>query len=269
MARRKKKKSSGNGEGTPAWLITFSDCMTLLLTFFVLLISMASLTHQRKKELVMTSITQYFGMGSQSLNILGKKTTPELIEPGPMEDLDEYEKLKNLLWENLKEDVEILENRFSYIISIRAEVLFKPKSAELTEKAKKILEQAVPIIKKLKYPILIAGHTSSGLKELGEEIIKGPKNGFSSSWKLSLDRALTVYKFLRYKGIRSEKLRVEAFGKYHPRYSNISPEGRRKNQRVDIIVDKKDVEIARSLKLPKEKTFKKEFEYKGFIFKIP
>ena len=40
MARKKKKKG---GEGLAAWLVTFSDLVTLLLTFFVLLLSMASM----------------------------------------------------------------------------------------------------------------------------------------------------------------------------------------------------------------------------------
>ena len=272
MARNKNKKTAGNGEGVPAWLITFSDVMTLLLTFFVLLISMASLTHQRKKELVLSSISQYFGMGSQSINLLGQKETPELIEPGPMENLEEYEKLKNLLWENIKEDVEFLENRFSYIISIQAEVLFKPNSAKLTEKGKELLKDMVPIIKRLKFPILLAGHTSTGIKELGKKAyFKIPEKGYiSPSWELSLDRALGVYNFLISQGVNPSKLKVEAFGKYHPRYSNLSPQGRKKNQRVDIIIDKKDVMLAKGLRThPKFRKLKGKYEYKGFIFKLP
>jgi len=49
VARKKKKKGGGGGEETPEWLITFSDVMTLLLTFFVLLLSMASLQDIKKK----------------------------------------------------------------------------------------------------------------------------------------------------------------------------------------------------------------------------
>ncbi len=268
----KRKKGSNNDDaGVPAWLITFSDVMTLLLTFFVLLISMASLTQQRKKELVLSSISQYFGMGSQSINILGKKKLAELIEPGPMENLDEYEYLKNLLWESLKEDVEFLENKFSYIISIQAEVFFQPGKSNLTDRGKLILNKIVPILKRLKYPLLLAGHTSTDIKELGKKSFLGiHKKGYlSPSWKLSLDRAVVIYKFLIDKGINPEKLRLEAFGKYHPRYSNISLKGRRKNQRVDIIIDKRDKFLAEEISTSKGKIYKKQYKYKGFIFKLP
>ena len=47
MARKKRKKSSGGGS---SWLVTFSDLMTLLLTFFVLLLSMATMDKTKLVE---------------------------------------------------------------------------------------------------------------------------------------------------------------------------------------------------------------------------
>jgi chemotaxis protein MotB len=42
MAREKKEIEEEIPPGAPDWMVTFSDCMTLLLTFFVLLLSFAS-----------------------------------------------------------------------------------------------------------------------------------------------------------------------------------------------------------------------------------
>src|SRR4030042_1366725 len=42
MPRRKKQPEPESAEGAPEWMVTFSDCMTLLLTFFVLLLSFSS-----------------------------------------------------------------------------------------------------------------------------------------------------------------------------------------------------------------------------------
>ena len=42
MARDKAKSQDNGPIGAPDWMVTFSDCMTLLLTFFVLLMSFAS-----------------------------------------------------------------------------------------------------------------------------------------------------------------------------------------------------------------------------------
>lgn len=60
--------------------------------------------------------------------------------------------------------------------------------------------------------------------------------GFSSSWRLSLLRALAVYQFLRARGVKNLQIMNEAFGEYHPRMSNQTPEGRKANRRVDIIL---------------------------------
>jgi chemotaxis protein MotB len=42
MARANKQAESDEAPGAPEWMVTFSDCMTLLLTFFVLLLSFSS-----------------------------------------------------------------------------------------------------------------------------------------------------------------------------------------------------------------------------------
>ena len=42
MARARKQVEEDEAPGAPEWMVTFSDCMTLLLTFFVLLLSFSS-----------------------------------------------------------------------------------------------------------------------------------------------------------------------------------------------------------------------------------
>ena len=48
MAEEAKKVECPSG--APAWMCTFADLMSLLMTFFVLLLSMASLDQQKLKE---------------------------------------------------------------------------------------------------------------------------------------------------------------------------------------------------------------------------
>lgn len=47
MKRSKKQTGSDDAPGAPGWMVTFSDCMTLLLTFFVLLLSFSSFDDNR------------------------------------------------------------------------------------------------------------------------------------------------------------------------------------------------------------------------------
>ena len=47
MGREKKQAETDDAPGAPEWMVTFSDCMTLLLTFFVLLLSFSSFEDDR------------------------------------------------------------------------------------------------------------------------------------------------------------------------------------------------------------------------------
>ncbi len=268
MARKKKKGGGGGGEETPEWLVTFSDVMTLLLTFFVLLLSMASLRDVKKKHLAIGSISDTFGLGKQNLSIMGTSPSknPELIEPGVMENTGDLAPLSNLIWENTQEDLDFKYNKFIQVFTVSGEILFKEGSASLTLKGKKLLDEMVPTLKKLKYPVLIAGHTS-----LFETEDMPVKQGVDPSWFLSIKRALAVYDYLIKKGVPSDKLKVEAYGKYHPLYSNETKLGRKKNRRVDFILDKRDYMAHnpnKLLKFEQIEKLKEIFKYKGFDFNL-
>lgn len=280
MAKKKKKKSA-SGEETPEWLITFSDVMTLLLTFFVLLLSMASMLDIKKKYLALGSLSSAFGVGMENLSILGKKISksPELLEPGVMESED-LEPLKNLIWEDFSKDLDFRENKFIQVFSINAQLLFLKNSNELSPSGKQILKRITPVLKQVKYPVMIAGHTSLYENPEIKDIISIKKeldtiSGVDASWILSVKRCIAVYTYLRSQGIPSDKLIIEAYGKYHPLYSNDTSVGRKKNRRVDFILDKRSYILHNPNKLRKFnqlkqlKEIKESIKYKGFEFKIP
>ncbi len=268
MARKKKKGGGGGGgEETPEWLVTFSDVMTLLLTFFVLLLSMASLQDIKKKHLAIGSISDTFGLGKQNLSIMGKKVAknPEVVEPGVM-DTGDLAPLSNLIWEDINEDLDFKFNKFIQVFTVSGEILFKARSAVLTSRGKRLLEQMVPTLKRLRYPVLIAGHTS-----LFETQDMPSREGVDPSWFLSIKRALAVYTYLIKRGVPSKKLRVEAYAKYHPLYPNETAEGRKKNRRVDFILDKRDYMAHnpnKLLRFEQIEKLKQIFKYKGFDFNL-
>ncbi|MDY7000713.1 MAG: flagellar motor protein MotB, partial [Thermodesulfobacteriota bacterium] len=119
----KKGKKAPEAKGQPAWLITFTDLMTLLLTFFVLLVSMAVID-ERRKLIVLGSIFGTFGMG-QSYDLLSTKDTKRKVEPGPMEmeSADDLEPLKDLIWEDMEQDLNFASNRFVQVFSVNNDVL--------------------------------------------------------------------------------------------------------------------------------------------------
>lgn len=127
MARRKRKPEPVHAPGAPEWMVTFSDCMTLLLTFFVLLLSFSSFD-----EKVFYSLKVIYSEGLTTINPItrsnrdafkreiepistlqeldkgSEKPTPEddnkdaLIKEKPLVDLDRGKVIlipsKNIFW---------------------------------------------------------------------------------------------------------------------------------------------------------------------------
>lgn len=257
MAR--KEKDSGD-EGGPAWLITFSDLMTLLLTFFVLLVSMAVID-ERNKLVVLGSVSTSFGIGSSQFNPITKNPAKNKVEPGAMQEPDLIP-IKDMLWEDLKDDLNFQENRFVQILSINANVLFKAGESVLNDMGKAVLNRIVPHLQRIRYPILVAGHTANRRDEEGpayEPHFEETK--VDSTWPLSMRRGQSVYRYLLQSGIPSTRLTQEAFGQYHPRFSDKNPSGRLLNRRVDIVLDRRNAPEILQIEQSQEKLPAKPRQY--------
>jgi chemotaxis protein MotB len=268
MAKRKKK--SGDRGGVPPWLITFSDMMTLMLTFFVLLVSM-SVIDERRRLIVLGSIIGTFGVGRDSYDVLSTQDSRRTVEPGPfeMESIDDLEPLKEMVWEDVSKDLNFAENKFVQVLSINSDVLFEPGEAKLTMEGQRLLERALPVLLQIDYPLLLAGHTSRLREEMGTDYkVEAKEDVMDESWRLSLFRVLNIYRFLLDSGMDPEMLRTEAFGRFHPRHTDLTAEGRRKNRRVDIILDKRNVRWRDKLGPERGRARREQFIYKDFIFDL-
>lgn len=241
MARSKKEKKPESG--LAPWLVTFTDIMTLLLTFFVLIITFASFLDPRRVKLVLGSITGTFGVGTAKQDVLAQTEGDWVIEPGPMPDDGDLQQLKPLLWDDKTDDLNFVENRFVQIFSINTDILYQPGQINLTPAGEELLDKVVPALQDLEYPVLITGHTSVMRDELGldHEALRDQEI-IDPSWQLSLHRVLNVYRYLLEQDVDPDSIRLEAFGKYWPRYSNRTDDGRRNNRRVEIILDKRNPE---------------------------
>lgn len=266
MARKEKNSS---GEGQPAWLITFSDLMTLLLTFFVLLVSMAVID-ERHKLVVLGSVSSSFGIGQANFNPKSPEKGSSKLEPGAMLEPD-MTPIKDMLWEDMKDDLNFQENRFVQILSINAEVLYKPGQTTLSERGKDLLNRMMPHLLRIKYPLLVAGHTANRRDEEGEKYeVDFDKTKVDSTWALSLARGFGVYRYLLQSGIPNERLSQEAFGQYHPRFPDRSPQGRLMNRRVDIVLDKRNSPEILNIERSQEKLVSppKSFFFRNFQFDL-
>ena len=222
-------------EGAPIWAVTFGDLMSLLMCFFVLLLSFSEID-RNKYRVVSGSVKNAFGIqrkkpvfespkGSKMIArefdqtiILTKieKVVKEIIN----ELEGEYEELKGLV------EVESAENQLT--IRMMGEATFDTGRADLRSEFIPLLLKIGEALGRTRAEIIIAGHTDN------VPLSSGP---FGSNLGLSMARAGSVAEFLlSKKNIDPRKLSTMGFGEYRPLTSNDTAEGRRKNRRVEIIV---------------------------------
>ena len=217
-------------EGLPGWLATFGDLMSLLLTFFVLLLSFST----------MEVIKFHKAMGSLrgSLGVFDSK--PELSQPirvlMPMvrgsvaqsqnirKSAEELE--KTLSDEGFEGDITLEGTASGLVIRIRAPVLYDVGLAVLKPTIQNALDKIGAMLILLPNEIVVQGHTDS------KPIIKG---SYPSNWELSYQRAVNVVRYLITEtNIHGRRLSAEGYGEYRPLVPNTTDENRARNRRVEI-----------------------------------
>lgn len=218
------------------WMVTFSDMTTLLMTFFVLLISMSSLDAKAVREIsgFFTDSTGPLELGQ--MQAFSKDTS--IIFPRVINDIEQLKKSLDLSFKNLglpgmegrgKDEIEVKENSRGFSVVINGDVLFDERSAELKSGALLILGAVAQTIRDLDSTVSIEGHTdSSGTSE--------------RQYLLSLRRSGNVLDYFIYSaGLSPTRLCVGGYGPSRPVAPNDTSEGRKKNRRVEIIILKSRV----------------------------
>ena len=230
----KKKKVLECPRGVPAWMVTFTDLITLLLTFFVLLLTMANFDPNKMKTLA-ESMQGAFGVLETFPTIpihpvieIPKKSGDEQKKKQSLKDA---EKIKEVVQTKKMEDavkVEITDKGIA--IMLRDPVGFASGSADLKEQGKEILKDISDGKKENSdLKVRIEGHTD-------DVPINSPR--YRSNWELSSSRSLSVVQLLAEQtGMKPENMSAVGYGEYRPLVPNTSPENRSKNRRIQIFVD--------------------------------
>ncbi len=226
----RKKKEDDAPKGAPAWMATFGDLMSLLLTFFILLVSFSTIQETKFQEAA-GSLKGAFGV-LQSLPTvpIAKEVHQVKGDQSAMTGLEE--KLAKFT-EGLKEAessdlVSVSRTERGVAIRLDEQALFKSGAAELLAPAVPILSGVVEALTEFPNAVRIEGHTDNL-----------PINSaqFPSNWELSAARATAVLRFLQDGGIDPRRLSATGMGEWRPVANNDSPESRQQNRRVEIFMD--------------------------------
>ena len=237
-----KKKEESARKGIPAWMVTFSDLATLLLTFFVLLLSMSSMDDKTLKSLF-TNFTSACG-------ILNFKKLGEIYKPKEVliegiysrlsdtlvikradDPVDIPSESKETFLQELGGKLIIQNTKDGFKLVFGHQLLFISGSAEIKDDMKPILDKVAKFISVSSYQIYIDGHTDN-------EPMRGGK--YSSNEELSLARSLNIMYHLVEEGDVSPALiAVAGYGDSLPVAPNDTPIGRANNRRAEMIFKNK------------------------------
>ncbi len=230
MPKRNSRGEKNGGPSAPSWMVTYSDMVTLLLTFFVLMLSMAEMDRV-KFEKAVVSLQGAFGI-LQNEPPEEKKTDmiiPE-VDPIPYEMLQSvYRRLvQNLEKLEIDEDVELVKDRGAIVLRIKEKILFDSGSTSLKERAEPVLRKVVELVSPLPFNMRIEGHSDN-------QPIAGTRR---SNWDLSVDRAISVLRFFAEEELLSlDRLSAVGYGDHQPLVPNDSAENRAMNRRVEFVLE--------------------------------
>lgn len=249
------KKKINTTLDSNAWMSTYTDLMILLLTFFVLLLSLSTIDKKRKR-LALNSLVGAFGFKPGGQSILGNPKGINITtgsSPLVEEDI-QFERMRNVaLKHGLQSDLTMNTQLDRTVIVLKNKVLFEHKSSELMEENKKFLSEIVAILKEGEQLIELRGYCDSSETILDED-------PYRSSMILSSKRAIAMFDFFVEQGLSPGDIVAHGFGLNYSGKSN-KPS---LNRQVEIILDYREKVPYKMRKQREKGGF---LDFKGFFFR--
>ncbi|WP_428567321.1 MAG: OmpA/MotB family protein [Solidesulfovibrio sp. DCME] len=217
-----------------SWKVAYADFVTAMMAFFLLMWILAMVPPSVQRQL-----EDYFKATPAALQagLSPEKNDKQAVAPRSRDEAMRYAialRFKKIITEDpfLKAASGISADDVGVLLRIQNGVLFTPGSASLTAEAKRILADAVDILKTYNVSLIIRGHADA------EEAAKG---NFASNWELSGARAAAAARYLIAAGdIEPTRIRAVAYGDSRPLVPNLSADAAARNRRVEFYFHRPD-----------------------------
>lgn len=240
MARRKRKQQEEGG--SDGWITTFSDLMSLLLTFFILLFSMSSVSEEK------------FNSASQSIQnaLIGEAAGSSIIEGSGISNLDTgngtggteqsestneipqkvtemYEEAMAIIEEEgIEDQISVSSDQDGVYLDIQESILFGSGDANISNEGKEALDSLTELLEFSGNDIIVEGFTDNVPMQSAK---------YPSNWELSSARAMAVVRYLvEENNIEASRMSGRGYGEFNPVVPNDTAENRAKNRRVNIVL---------------------------------
>jgi chemotaxis protein MotB len=232
--------------GVPEWVVTYGDMMSLLLTFFIMLVSMSELKGDGSIRAMLDAINEAFGPTSGSYGAPGDSMQKTSAYPKPNSGGSGKSggtKKANLEKAKGRGGPNSSANRINHGKSntLGGPAAFGDNGWELSETLKKELDDLIEILKTKNKKIMVRGHSST--RPYPKNIkLDYPHFSIKNRWDLSFARALEVSNYLVNTGrIDKERVVVSAVGDTEPHTIYRDPDSGENflkgiNRRVDVFL---------------------------------
>lgn len=235
MAKKRRPKSEE--PGSPLWMTTFSDLMTLILVFFVLLFSMSAIDIVKFQAFIASfQGSGVLDWGDMPLEEIAPEPENPLSETPPAPDyslMEVYEMVEATLAEaGLEDRVTLRYEEAGVALDIQDRVLFDAAKADLKLGARAILDPLADLFQKLPFQIHVEGHTDS--RPISNAV-------FPSNWELSGARASRVIRYYtEERKLDPHRFTALGYGEFKPVAPNDTERNMQLNRRVVMVIRAKD-----------------------------
>ena len=214
---------------TAGWQVVYTGFILILLCFFIMLTSFASLEQSK--------ITRFVHAFSSAMSVFSggrnlEKGQTMIDSESMMVDKENamaelFKKIRMLGRQNDLQQVDIQKTRRGIIMTLSDKLLFSSGQGELSPKAYPLLDKIAGIITTIRTQVEIEGHTDN---------VPIHTRIYASNWELSTGRAVNVLRYLTSAGkVDATLLSAVGMAEFHPVAPNDTGDNRAKNRRVEII----------------------------------
>lgn len=217
----------------PEWVVTFGDMMSLLLTFFIMLISLSEIKEEEDYQQMVESMTKRFGYESSMQSFAPGQAKPRNSKIAKVANAGRARRMQKTMGGD-KAEAPTGENPRVRIVrpgetAETGAVIFFPEGlATLDSDARADLNAVVKSFRGQPQKIEIRGHTSR--KPLPAS------SDFQTHWELAFTRCWNTFKHLTQQGIDPERIRISQAGFFEPMHLEASPIAQRENPRVEVFM---------------------------------
>lgn len=218
-------------EGLPAWMATFADLVTLLLCFFVLLLSFANMDTANMR-MMLGAMRDSFGVqmeDSTSMNIAYTDDTKQFRTT--MERESDIKQLaaslkKFINTEKMQSEASITRDSSGVMLRVGNQALFEPGKSDIMPAAMSILVEVINILNTTEFNLMVRGHTDG--ENLGSDLL-------DSNWELSATRAAACLRWiLGHSRVKPERLKAAGFASSKPLVPSTTAQNKAINRRVEF-----------------------------------